>query len=103
MRFDDRTGAHPLTSSERQRLDELEGWFQRHDASLAALLAHGPDRRSGGVLLALMAAAILGPLMLLSMVALFGIAAVAFTAVSVAATVAFWSRSRRPGHRPDPG
>ena len=93
-----------MTASEWQRLDELDGWFQRHDASLAALLARGPSRRSGGgVWLMLMMAAIVGPLMLLSMLALFGAAVVAFTMMCLAAAVVFWGPARRPGHRPNPG
>lgn len=92
-----------MTTSERQRLNELEGWFQRDDANLATLLARGPARRSGVALLARMAATIVGLLILLSMVALFGIAAAVFTMVSLAATAAFWGRARRPGHRPNPG
>ena len=51
----------------------------------------------------LMAAAIIGPPILLSMVTLFGVAVVAFTMIGLAATVAFWSRARRPGHQPNPG
>ena len=99
--FDDRTGARPLTVSERRRLNEVDGWFQIHDPGLAASLAHGPVRRgAGGVFLALAVAAILGPLMLLSMLVLCGVVALLAVAVAgVAVTIAVWGRLRRSGHR----
>ena len=101
--FDDRTGARPLTVSERRRLNELDRWFQIHDPGLAASLAHGSVRRgTGGRFLALMMAAILGPLMLLSMLVLCGaVAVLAVTGAGLAATIAVWSRVRRSGPRSD--